>query len=54
MRQGENMGNQLDRIEANPAFLKMMEQSDKAIREGRVTPHNKVVRMSRARATKSR
>jgi Arc/MetJ-type ribon-helix-helix transcriptional regulator len=44
------MEDRLDKIEANPAFLKMMAESDKAIREGRVTPHSEVVRMSRARS----
>lgn len=42
----------LDKIEADPAFQKMIEESDKAIREGRVTPHGEVVRMSRARSKK--
>jgi predicted transcriptional regulator len=37
----------LDEIEADPAFQKMMDESAKAIREGRVTPHSEVVRMSR-------
>jgi len=47
-----DMEDRLDRIEADPAFLKMMAESDKAIREGRVTPHSEVVRMSRARSKK--
>src|SRR5713226_237032 len=42
----------LDKIESDPAFQKMMAESDKAIREGRVTPHSEVVRMSRARTKK--
>ncbi|HEV3375286.1 MAG TPA: hypothetical protein VG051_06245 [Candidatus Acidoferrum sp.] len=42
------MEDRLDKIEADPAFQKMMAESDKAIREGRVTPHSEVVRMSRA------
>jgi predicted transcriptional regulator len=42
----------LDRIEADPAFQKMIAQSEKAIREGRVTPHSEVKRMSRALAKK--
>ena len=44
----------LDKIEADPAFQKMMAESDKAIREGRVTPHSEVVRMSRALSKKSK
>lgn len=47
-----DMEDRLDRIEADPAFQKMMEESDKAIREGRVTPHREVLRMSRERAKK--
>ena len=47
-----DMEDRLDKIEADPAFLKMMAESDKAIREGRVTPHSEVVRMSRARSKK--
>lgn len=45
-----DMEDRLDRIESDPAFRKMMAESDKAIREGRVTPHSEVVRMSRARS----
>ncbi|GAC1671702.1 MAG: hypothetical protein PVS2B2_03330 [Candidatus Acidiferrum sp.] len=40
----------LDKLESDPGFQKMMAESDKAIREGRVTSHEEVVRMSRARA----
>jgi predicted transcriptional regulator len=47
-----DMEDRLDKIEADPAFQKMMAESDKAIREGRVTPHSEVVRMSRARSKK--
>jgi predicted transcriptional regulator len=47
-----DMEEQLDKIEADPAFQKMMAESEKAIREGRVTPHSEVVRMSRARSKK--
>jgi predicted transcriptional regulator len=43
-----DMEDRLDKIEADPAFQAMMEESDRAIREGRVTPHEEVVRMSRA------
>jgi predicted transcriptional regulator len=49
-----DMEARLDRIEADPAFQKMMAESDKAIREGRVTPHSEVVRMSRARSKKKK
>jgi Arc/MetJ-type ribon-helix-helix transcriptional regulator len=49
-----DMEDRLDRIESDPAFQKMMAESDRAIREGRVTPHGEVVRMSRARAKKRR
>jgi Arc/MetJ-type ribon-helix-helix transcriptional regulator len=49
-----DMEDRLDRIESDPAFQKMMTESDRAIREGRVTPHGEVVRMSRARAKKRR
>jgi predicted transcriptional regulator len=47
-----DMEDRLDKIEADPAFQKMMAESD--IREGRVTPHSEVVRMSRARSKKRR
>jgi predicted transcriptional regulator len=43
-----DMEERLDKIEADPAFQKMMDESDKAIREGRVTSHTEVLRMSRA------
>ena len=39
----------LEKIEADPAFQKMMADSDAAIRAGRVTPHETVVRMARAK-----
>jgi hypothetical protein len=38
----------LDATEADPDFLRMMEESEKAIREGRVTPHAEVMRQFRA------
>jgi hypothetical protein len=47
------MEDRLERIEADPAFQKMMEESDRAIREGRVTPHEEVVRKSKALAKRS-
>ena len=40
----------LDQIEDDPVFQAMMRESDKAIREGRVTSHEEVLRMSRARS----
>ena len=49
-----DMEDRLDRVEADPHFQRMMDESDKAIRQGRVTPHNKVERMVRARAKKRR
>jgi len=48
-----HMEDRLDKIEADPAFQKMMEESDRAIREGRVTPHEEVVRKSRAIAKRN-
>jgi hypothetical protein len=39
----------LDKIEADPGFQAMMRQSDNDIRQGRVTSHEEVLRMSRAR-----
>jgi predicted transcriptional regulator len=41
-----DMEARLDKIEADPAFEKMMADSDQAIREGRVTPHEVVVKMA--------
>jgi len=49
-----DMEDRLDRIEADPAFQKMMDESDKAIREGRVTSHKEVLRMLRAQKKKNR
>jgi predicted transcriptional regulator len=43
-----DMEEQLDKIEADPAFQAMMRDSDRDIREGRVTPHGQVMRMSHA------
>jgi predicted transcriptional regulator len=45
-----DMEDRLDRIEADPAFQKMMDNSDKAIREGRLTSHEEVLRMSGMRS----
>jgi Arc/MetJ-type ribon-helix-helix transcriptional regulator len=47
-----DMEDRLDKIESDPAFQKMMDESDKAIRKGRVTSHSEVVRMNRARSKK--
>jgi hypothetical protein len=41
-----DMEDRLDKIEADPAFQKMMADSDQAIRGGRVTPHEVVVKMA--------
>jgi predicted transcriptional regulator len=45
-----DMEDRLDKIEADPGFQEMMRASDKAIREGRVTSHEEVLRMSRSRS----
>jgi len=47
-----DMEDRLDKIEAEPAFQAMMRESDRAIREGRVTSHEDVMRMSRAFANR--
>lgn len=47
-----DMEERLDQVEADPAFQKMMAESDKAIREGRVTLHEEVKRMAEARNKK--
>ena len=47
-----DMEDQLDKIEADPKFKKMMAQSDADIRAGRVIPHSEIVKMSRARSAK--
>ena len=44
-----DMEERLDHIEADPGFVKMMEESEKAFREGRMTPHAEVERMVRKR-----
>jgi predicted transcriptional regulator len=43
-----DMEDHLDKIEGDPAFQEMMRNSDRDIREGRVTPHEEVMRRSRA------
>ncbi len=40
-------------IERDPGFIRMMEESERAIREGRVTSHEEVKRMLRARRRKA-
>jgi predicted transcriptional regulator len=45
-----DMEDRLAQIEADPAFQKMIEESDRAIREGRVTSHEEVIRKSKALA----
>jgi predicted transcriptional regulator len=42
----------LDKIEANPEFQKMMAKSDAEIRAGKLIPHSEVVKASRARSAK--
>jgi len=49
-----DMEDRLDKIEADPAFQKMMAKSDADIKAGRVIPHSEVVKMSRARSAKRR
>ena len=49
-----DMEDRLDKIEADPAFQKMMAKSDADIKAGRVIPHSEVVKMSQARSAKSR
>jgi predicted transcriptional regulator len=49
-----DMEDRLEKIEADPAFQKMMAKSDADIKAGRVIPHSEVVKMSRARSAKSR
>jgi predicted transcriptional regulator len=48
-----DMEDRLEKIEADPAFQKMMEESDRAIREGHVTPHEEVIRRSKALGKRS-
>ncbi len=47
-----DMEERIDKIEADPAFQTMMRASERAIREGRVTSHEKVIRMSRGGKTR--
>jgi predicted transcriptional regulator len=47
-----DMENDLDKIEADPEFQKMMAQSDADIRAGRGIPHSEVVKALRAKRAK--
>ncbi|MGB2623286.1 MAG: hypothetical protein WA857_22465 [Candidatus Acidiferrum sp.] len=49
-----DMEDRLDKIEADPAFQKMMADSDADIKAGRVVPHDEVIRMSRAKSSKGK
>ncbi|MHB8503833.1 MAG: ribbon-helix-helix domain-containing protein [Candidatus Acidiferrales bacterium] len=49
-----DMEDRLDKIEAEPAFQKMMANSDADIKAGRVVPHAEVVKMSRAKNAESK
>jgi predicted transcriptional regulator len=44
-----DMEDRLDKIEADPAFQKMMDESDADIKAGRVMTHAKVMKLSRAK-----
>jgi hypothetical protein len=39
----------LEEIESDPGFVRMMEESDRAEREGRFVPHEEVVRRMQAK-----
>lgn len=43
----------LEAAENDPGFIKMMEESEKAFREGRWTSHEDVMKMARARRRKA-
>jgi predicted transcriptional regulator len=47
-----DMENELDKIESDPDFQKMIAQSDADIRAGRGIPHSEVVKAFRAKAAK--
>ena len=47
-----DMEDQLDKIEADPDFQKMIAQSDADIRAGRGIPHSEVVKAFRAKVAK--
>jgi predicted transcriptional regulator len=42
-----DMEDRLDKLEADAAFQKMIRESERAIAEGRVTPHEQVLRIAR-------
>ncbi|MBI3404348.1 MAG: ribbon-helix-helix protein, CopG family [Acidobacteria bacterium] len=50
----ENQDSQLDAIEADPEFQKMIAESDRAIREGRVYSHEEVLAKHRELKRKGR
>ncbi len=45
-----DMEDHLDKIEGDPAFQDMVRNSDRDIRQGRIIPHEGIVRRSRALA----
>jgi predicted transcriptional regulator len=49
-----DMEDRLDKIEADPAFQKMMDESDADIKAGRVMTHDEVVKLSRAKNARSK
>jgi len=44
-----DMEGRLDKIEEDPRFQRMMDESERAIHEGLVSSHEKVVQMSRSK-----
>jgi len=48
------MEERLDKIEADPAFQKMMNESDADIKAGRVMTHAEARKLSRAKNTRSK
>lgn len=49
-----DMEERLDKIETDPAFQKMMAESEKAIGEGRTISHDEVLRRMRAKRKQKR
>ena len=49
-----DMEDRLDKIEADPAFQKMMDESDADIKAGRVMTHAEVMKLSRAKNARSK
>jgi predicted transcriptional regulator len=49
-----DMEDRLDKIEANSAFQKMMDDSDADIKAGRVMTHTEVMKLSRAKNARSK